>query len=53
MKDFILDDEEKELLEEMENTEWQSVENLQEEKKRLAESAKYTKLLKEKTTLKL
>lgn len=48
MKDYMLDDEEKELLREIENGEWQSVEDLEEEKYRLAESAKYSKFLKEK-----
>ncbi len=48
MKDYILDEEEKKLLKEIENGEWQSVENLEEEKARLVESAKYSKFLKEK-----
>ncbi len=48
MKEYILDNEEKELLEEIENGEWRSVENLEEEKAKLAESAKYSKFLKEK-----
>ncbi len=48
MKDYILDDEEKKLLYEIENGEWQSVKNLEEERERLAKSAKYSKFLKEK-----
>ncbi len=48
MKDYILDDEEKELLREIENSEWQSIENIEEEKAKLVESAKYSKFLKEK-----
>ena len=43
--------EENELLKEIENGEWQSVEDLEEEKSRLAESAKYSKFLKEKNKL--
>ncbi len=48
MKDYILDDEEKELLREIENSEWQSIEKIEEEKAKLVESAKYSKFLKEK-----
>ncbi len=48
MKDIVLDEKEKQLLKEIEDGEWISVENLQDEVKSLTKSAKYSKLLKEK-----